>query len=92
MTEPHESAALHRIETHEKVCAERYGNIWEALKGIRADMSADRATRAAADQVVHTRFNTMSNRMWAALAAALVAAVGGLAITVFYLLTNGHHP
>lgn len=90
MTEARDSEAHHKIDTHEKVCAERYGNIWEALKGIRADMSTDRAARATADQVVHDRFNTVSNRMWAALAAVSAASIAGIGALAFYLMTRGH--
>lgn len=90
MSDARDAEAHHKIDTHEKVCAERYGNIWEALKGIRADMTADRTARAEAEAVIHGRFNTISNRMWAALATIVVAAVGGLGTTVFYLLTRSH--
>lgn len=73
------SAALTRIDTHEKICAERYGNLWAKLVSMETQFT-----------VIHVRFNTISNRMWAGLAAVCGASVVGLAVTVFYLLTRGH--
>lgn len=53
--------ALMRIDTHEKVYAERYGNIWEKLSSIETQFAT-----------VHQRFNTISTRMWLAVAGALL--------------------
>lgn len=78
------------LNTHEKVCAERYGNIWEALKDIKADMQADRVARSTSDATVHARFNTISGRMWAAVVGVCAAAVLGLGAVTFHLLTRGH--
>lgn len=38
MTEK-DSQALHKIETHEAVCSERYGQIFQVLNDLRKDMS-----------------------------------------------------
>lgn len=81
--------AHHKIDSHEKVCTERYGAIWTALQDIKRDMSVDRSARASNDAVIHNRFNTISNRMWVAVAGTAVAAVGGLATIAFYLMTHG---
>lgn len=78
------------LDAHEKVCVERYGNIWDALKDIKAQMNADRIARATAESLVHERFNTISGRMWAALASVAVAAVSATAAFIFHLLTKGH--
>lgn len=74
-----DSEALARIDTHEKVCAERYGNIWTKLGSIETQFST-----------VHARFNTISNRMWGAVAGVCASSVLGLAVVVFHLLTRGH--
>lgn len=89
----HEARAA--IGTHEKVCVERYGNIWSALTDIKSDAAADRVARAKADEVIHTRFNTISNRMWAAVAgvcaAAVLALLGGTAFLIAHLLQKTTH-
>lgn len=72
-----DNEALARIDTHEKVCAERYGNIWDKLGSIERQFAT-----------VHTRFNSISNRMWAAVAGVCGASVLGLAAVVFHLLTR----
>lgn len=77
-----------RLDTHEKICTERYGNIWDALKDIKADMQADRVARATLDKAVHDRFNAISGRMWAAVAGALIVTLGAFGALAFYLLTK----
>lgn len=77
-----------KLDTHEKVCAERYGNIWSALNDIKGDLQADRSARASSDASVHERFNSISTRMWAAVASVCGASVLGLAAVVFHLLTR----
>lgn len=60
-----------RLDSHEKVCTERYGNINDKL--VAMDM----------------RFNTISNRMWAAACGLLVcaaASLGGLILVVIGFL------
>lgn len=79
-----------RLDTHEKVCTERYGNIWDALKDLKNTANADRISRASSDQSIHDRFNAISARMWTAVASVCGAAVVGLGAVVFYLLTRGH--
>ncbi len=79
-----------QISTHEKVCSERYGNIWDALKDIKASMQADRIAHATQDAATHLRFNTISGRMWASVVSVCGAAVLGLGVVVFHLLTRGH--
>jgi hypothetical protein len=82
--------AHHKIDSHEKVCAERYGNLWSAVQRIERNMEADRASRAALDRATHARFNTISNRMWlflAAVSGTSIAAVGAMA---WELLKKGH--
>ncbi len=66
-----------RLELHEAICAERYASILAALQ--RA------AVTAAA---LHARLDTVSNRMWLAVTSVCGAAVVGLAVLVFYLLTR----
>lgn len=78
-----------KIDAHEKVCVERYGNIWEALKEIKSALQAERIERATAGKVIHDRFNTISNRMWAALATVAVSAATACAVVVFYIMTRG---
>lgn len=66
-----------KIEHHEKVCAERYGNIWDRLGSIETQFST-----------MHDRFNTISNRMWIAVTLVCGVAVLGLGARVFHLLTR----
>ena len=81
--------AHHKIDTHEKLCAERYGAVWSALQDIKRDMSNDRTARASTDAIIHTRFNTISTRMWAAVAGTAAASVVGLCAVAFYMITKG---
>ncbi len=92
MTDTEDFSALrahHKIETHEKVCTERYGAVWSALQDIKRDMSSDRISRASADTVIHGRFNTMSNRMWVAMGGTAVAAILGLASLLILIISRG---
>jgi len=86
-------AADPELTAHEKVCTERYGNIWDALKDIKSSLQAERIARASAEKVIHDRFNTISNRMWAALATVAASAVltllGGAGFMIAHLLTRG---
>lgn len=79
-----------RLETHEKVCAERYGNIWDALKDIKSSMQADRIAHATSDAATHTRFNTISNRMWAAVFSVCAGAIMAMMAMAFHLITRAH--
>lgn len=91
MTDPaRDHEAHHKIDTHEKVCAERYGNLWAAVQRMEHSMETDRASRAASDQATHARFNTISNRMWLFLAAVSTAATGAVGVMAFELLKKGH--
>lgn len=40
MVEDHQMPALHRIDTHEKVCAERYGSINQQLITLHARLNS----------------------------------------------------
>ena len=71
-----------KIETHEKVCAERYGNLWSAVQRIEATILAH---NAASD----TRLTALSNRMWALVIGGAGGAALGLAAVIFHLLTRG---
>jgi len=89
----HDARAL--INTHEKVCAERYGNLWEAVKGLRQDLQAARVSNAESQAAIHNRFNTVSNRMWAAVAGvcgvAVVMLLSGAGFLIAHLLQRGGH-
>lgn len=71
-----------KIDSHEKVCAERYGNLWEAVKRIEATLLSHNAT-------ADTRMTALSNRMWALVIGGAGAGFVGLAALVFHLLTRG---
>lgn len=70
-----------RVDTHEGVCAERYGNINQQLVMLRAAMAAQ-----ATD--FHGRFNTLSSRMWAAAGAMIVLSITGLGGLLVIILTR----
>lgn len=74
--------AHHKIDTHEKVCAERYGNLWSAVERIERTILAHYATS-------DTRLTAMSNRMWALVVGCGASAFLGLGGVAFYLLTRG---
>ena len=82
--------AHHKIDTHEQVCAERYSNLWEAVKRMERSMETDRASRAALDQATHARFNTVSNRMWLFLAAVSGTSIAAVGVMAWELLKKGH--
>ena len=79
---PRDHEAHFKIDTHEKVCAERYGNLWEAVKRIEATLLSHNAT---ADH----RLTALSNRMWALVIGGGSAAVVALGAVIFHLLTRG---
>ena len=80
--------ALHRIDTHEKVCTERYGNVWQGLADLKADVASVQASVTASNTQHHDRFNTLSARMWGLLVWTAGTSIAGLAAVVFYLLTR----
>lgn len=82
--------AHHKIDAHERVCSERYGNLWEAVKRIERNQETDRASRAALDQATHARFNTISNRMWLFLAAVSGTSITAVGMMAWELLKKGH--
>lgn len=69
------------LTAHEKVCAERYGNINQQLTMLRGQLAAQ-----ASD--FHARFNTLSNRMWAAACGLIVLSIGGLASLLLIIITR----
>jgi hypothetical protein len=82
MTDARDHEAHHKIDTHEKVCAERYGNLWSAVQRIEATILTHNAT-------ADTRMTALSNRMWALVIGGASAGFLGLAAVVFHLLTRG---
>jgi hypothetical protein len=70
-----------RVDAHEGICAERYGNINQQLVMLRGQIASQ-----ATD--FHARFNTLSNRMWAAACGLIVLSLTGLASVVVILLTR----
>ena len=74
--------AHHKIDSHEKVCAERYGNLWTAIKELKEDVRRNGIES-------NSRLTAMSNRMWALVIAGGGSGFLGLAVLVFYLLTKG---
>ncbi len=77
-----DSEAHHKIDTHEKVCAERYRNLWDAICDLK-DMVR------TADTTTNARLTAMSNRLWALAISVGGAAVLGMAALIFHLLTRG---
>lgn len=75
---------------HNAVCTERYGNLWDAVKGIREDLQADRVAHATATAAAHTRSTTISNRMYAGLAAIAGACIVAVFVLAYDMLKRGH--
>lgn len=82
--------ALHQLDTHEKVCTERYGNIWKALNDLKSDVAGVQNSVQQANTQHHDRFNVMSGRMWALLAWVAGTSIIGLGSLAFYFMTKGH--
>lgn len=70
-----------RLELHEAVCAERYNGILAGQQMMAAQIASMQAAFDA-------RLDTMSNRMWGGVISVCLAAIGGLAVVVFHLLTK----
>lgn len=77
-----------RLDSHIDVCTERYGNLWGAISDIKGSLNTDRETLAQSNAAFHARLDLISQRYHNALFAVCVAAVGGLAGLVFYMLTH----
>lgn len=75
-----------KIDTHEKVCAERYGNINQSIIRLQQQIEAQGAA-------FHARLSTVSTRMWVFVGAVATAAVlmllGGAGALIFHLLMRG---
>jgi len=82
MTDGRDHEAHFKIDMHEKVCAERYSNLWSAVQRIEATILAHNVT-------ADTRMTALSNRLWALVIGGAGAGFLGLAAVVFHLLTRG---
>lgn len=83
MTEIVDHEARADLQGHVDVCSERYGSLWAAVTELKAQL-------AKLEVVMHGRLNTISNRIWTAVTAALGITILGLAAVVFHLLTKAH--
>lgn len=83
MTEVVDQEVRAGLQGHLDVCAERYGNLWGAVKELKDQL-------AKLEVIMHGRLNTISNRIWTAVTAALGITILGLAAVVFHLLTKAH--
>lgn len=82
--------ALHRVDTHEKVCTERYGSLWQAIDDLKKMVGSVQTAVTESNTQHHNRFNLISTRMWGLLAWVAASSVAGLGAIVFYLVTKGH--
>lgn len=73
-----------RIDTHEKVCAERYDAINKGLSELKMQLANGQTQN-------HDRFNSLSSRMWTLLSASLGMTIAALAVLAFFLLTTRPH-
>ena len=71
-----------KLDAHERVCTERYGNIDAKLN----DLSRKLDTKSTINDA---RLNALSNRMWAAAGAMILLCITGLAGTIAIILTRG---
>ncbi len=71
-----------KIDAHEKVCTERYGNIDHKLGELSRKVDAQGLLSSE-------RLNALSNRMWAAAGAMLLLSVTGMAGLIVIILTRG---
>jgi hypothetical protein len=70
-----------KLDTHEKVCTERYGNINDKLVGI-----TDRLNTMDVGQ--NARFNALSNRLWGAAGGAIAVLLVAFGVVAFALFTK----
>lgn len=70
-----------RLDTHEKVCAERYDVITKNLAELKMQLAHGQTQN-------HDRFNSLSSRMWTLLSASLGMTIAALAALAFFLLTT----
>lgn len=84
-----------RMDTHEAVCTERHKNLLQSINDIKAmilSQGIDYQNRLnALSAESHSRFNTISNRMWVALTSVLGASILALVAVVYHLMTEGGH-
>lgn len=71
------------LEIHMKECSERQAE-------IRAGMLAIHGRLDALQRSVDERLTAVANRMWTAAGTLILALIGGLATTIFFLLTKAH--
>lgn len=88
--------AHHKIDSHEKVCTERYQNLWAAIQDLKAVAAAQnsdiKVTMASHNTTNDLRLTAIANRMWSLMAVVAGGAIVGLGVLAFFLLTNRPHP
>lgn len=84
--------AEHRMDAHERVCTERYGNIDKQLVEIKQAIASQAdSLNTKMDQYQtqnHERFNGISGRVYGLMVSSLGGLVVGLAVVVFYMMTH----
>lgn len=94
MSNTRDFEAHHKIDTHEKVCTERYGNLWEAIKDLKNSMAIQNAELKTTISNHNTsndvRLTAIANRMWSLLAVVAGGAIVAVGALTFFMLTKGH--
>lgn len=83
MSDARDFEAHHKIDTHEKVCAERYGNLWDAIKDLKLVVGNHNTS-------TDVRLTAIANRMWSLLAVVAGGAIVGLGALALFIMTKGH--
>lgn len=93
MSDARDFEAHHKIDTHEKVCTERYGNLWDAIKDLRSLVANNNAelktTIGNHNTSTDVRLTAIANRMWSLLAVVAGGAIVGLGALAMFMLTRG---
>lgn len=77
------------LEAHTLVCTERYGSLWAAITDVKNGLGELKTLVRDSETAMHARYTSVSTRLWQIMIGVCGAAIGGVAVLTFYLLTRG---
>jgi hypothetical protein len=80
--------ALHKIDSHEEICAERYQGIRDSTAEVKAMISEMGKQYAGGINRVHDRIDAGQKRLIVWLGSVVGALAIGLGSVVFFLITK----
>lgn len=81
--------ARSEMDAHNRVCAERYGSLWQAISDLKTAIGELKEMIRTSEATMHVRYTAVSTRLWLMLAGVAAGAIGACGAIVFYLLTRG---